>query len=210
MEYKRDNYLNKTELKSRGWTESSIDKFLGVEDTTRNNPFYRSAAPIKLYLKERVEQLEDTEQFKIWFEKSGIRKQAAKNAADVKRKSLLEEAKTWKVKLKSIPLKKLYELAVDSHNDWSCFTDNFDNVTSVSELLKENPETLNRLAVNYLRHECSSYEHRLDNNRGKVGVDEAYYIIKTKVLQQIAKQYPQLKEEANKQLSNLNNHNEVS
>ena len=58
--------LNKSDLKSRGWTETAIAKFLGEPDSTRQNRRYRSAAPVKLYRKARVELAEASPEFQAW------------------------------------------------------------------------------------------------------------------------------------------------
>jgi hypothetical protein len=51
-------YLTMTELRERGWTDAMIGEYLGEPDTTRPNPRYWNAAPMKLYLPERVEAAE--------------------------------------------------------------------------------------------------------------------------------------------------------
>ena len=42
-------YISLSSLKSRGWTESIIKRYALQHDKEAVNPYYRSAAPIKLY-----------------------------------------------------------------------------------------------------------------------------------------------------------------
>src|SRR5690606_27438593 len=57
-------------LKARNWTEAAIKRFLGEPDDTKPNPHYKSGPPMRLWLKERAEAVEQTEEFKAWMLKS--------------------------------------------------------------------------------------------------------------------------------------------
>lgn len=54
------------------------------------------------------------------------------------------------------------------------------------------PEFLERIRVNYLRHNSCRYEHHLEMIAGRVGTKDAYLEIKEKVLDAIAEVYPWL------------------
>ena len=56
-----------------------------------------------------------------------------------------------------------------------------------------------REKVNYLRHECTEYDYTLGNLYGKTGKNIAYPIIKNRILTEIGKCYPYLKNEALRQ-----------
>ena len=49
---------NLKELKARGWTPARIRQILGEPDLLGTNPIYKTAAPTRLYLKERVQAAE--------------------------------------------------------------------------------------------------------------------------------------------------------
>jgi hypothetical protein len=56
-------------LKERGWTNAAVRRWLGQEDATLPNPYYRSAgAPMRLFVLRRVEAVEATPEFRAWFE----------------------------------------------------------------------------------------------------------------------------------------------
>ena len=52
------------QLLERGWTQTMIQKLLGLPDATKPNPCYSSAPPMKFYIKERVESIEASAAFK--------------------------------------------------------------------------------------------------------------------------------------------------
>jgi hypothetical protein len=53
-----ETHLTVAGLRERGWTVAMIREYLGEPDTTRPNPRYWRAAPMKLYLAERAELAE--------------------------------------------------------------------------------------------------------------------------------------------------------
>lgn len=48
---KREELYSVSELVARGWSKTSIDKFLPKPDDYRDNPYYKCASPMKFYLK---------------------------------------------------------------------------------------------------------------------------------------------------------------
>lgn len=58
---------------------------------------------------------------------------------------------------------------------------------------------LDRITVNYLRHELSHYEVELTRIFGKVGKEEAYVHLNSKVYAAIAALYPKLASECERQ-----------
>ena len=65
------------------------------------------------------------------------------------------------------------------------------------------PLFLERIAVNYLRHELSPYEAQLGAIYGRVGVREGYIALKAKVLAAIAVSYPEFAAECERQAASL-------
>ena len=62
--YKRAELLSTPELRERGWTPAVVRDLLGEPDDTRPNPHSKAAAPMRLWLKERVEATEGTAEFR--------------------------------------------------------------------------------------------------------------------------------------------------
>jgi hypothetical protein len=158
----------KTELISRGWTSRSIELFLGEPDELRRNPKYKSAAPMRLYATARVEKIENSAKYKKHLEASKCRKIAAQKAVKTKREQLTEWAKNWRPTV-HVEAKKLLDEAIESYNYGIIFRANSERASRSSS-----PLFLQRITMNYLRHECSDYEAALAEIKGRVGTSDAY------------------------------------
>ena len=61
----KDDCIAYSKIKSdRGWTDKLIEQFLGEPDHLKTNPMYKKAAPMRLYLLDRVTACEGSEAFK--------------------------------------------------------------------------------------------------------------------------------------------------
>lgn len=82
-ESERARLVTTSTLKERqGWTDAAIKKFLGEPDELRENPRYRSAAPMKLFRIGRIEDVERTPEWAEWDERSTRRSRAASAAIE--------------------------------------------------------------------------------------------------------------------------------
>ena len=196
-------YLTKTMVKERGWSDTMIDKFLPKPDQIKDNPKYKCAAPMKLYGKKRVERIEAKPTFLDAKEKSAVRRIGAKKAVVTKRRVTVEEAERVPILPPAIiPKDELTRKAIQHHNNRQAgFAVRRRDYDWRSASLGDNPGLLNRLCVNYLRHQCTTYDHVLAEFVGRVGTDEAYPVIKSRVLQVIADAYHWLAEECIDQMS---------
>lgn len=191
-------YISTGKLKERKWTEGAIKKFLKEPDKMAQNPFYSKAPEMRLYLLERVEEAEKQQDFQDWLNKSkpGREKISQKSleTAEKRRKELFDYIDKLNIFVQKMPEETLYKSAVKHYNKlW--FERGKDNSTDINA----SKDFLNRIAVNMLRHKFSHYENELDNIFGKVGVDDAYILLKNKVLNKIAEIYPFLATECEKQ-----------
>lgn len=57
-------YFCKSTLIERGWTEQMISNILNCEDGYCDNPYYKCAEPMYLYIIERVQKAEKSKEFK--------------------------------------------------------------------------------------------------------------------------------------------------
>ena len=197
MNYDRTNYYNKKELKERGWTDVILKKFNIEWDLERPNPHYRSAPTTKLYLIEKINPIEETEQFKIEIEKSNKRKKSSIKAIETKKQNLIKLIDELPEPI--IPIikeKQLYKEALEQYNDFYAYVRNRPDKC----IKNPNISTKKRLAVNYIRHQLTHYDEDLDHIFGKVGKDDAYILLKNNTLNAIKKYYPYLEDEVNNQL----------
>lgn len=118
---KNIKYLTKTAVIERGWTNSAIVKFLGEPDKTSPNPYSRQKLSVKLFDLNRVEEVEQSQLFIEWQEKSKNRRQSAKAVVE-RKKEVIESEKSriqdcWN---KLTPLSS-YQTANWTDFNWSHF-----------------------------------------------------------------------------------------
>jgi hypothetical protein len=189
------DYITKSTLQERGWTETLIRKFLGGADTTKPNPHYRKAAPTQLYTLVRVEAAEKTAEWQESKRATEQRQESAKKAVETKRERLLDAIMLSKIHIPILPETTLTHQACDNYNALQLSRANI-----VADARPgDNAEFLERITVNYLRHCLTSYEEELAEIYGKVGVREAYRLISNKVYCAIAEAYPHLALECQRQ-----------
>lgn len=172
------------------WTPANVARFLGDPDATAQNPRYKSGAPMRLYKVRRAITAEATPEFAEARVKTLRRSKSARAAAEAKRHETLEWARSVKIEINFDGTAEQARRAGYSHRlemdsaRWRQVTrDSYENVPK---------PTLNRWAVNWLRHHRTPYESRLDQTYGNIGVREAYDVIRTRVQEAIFGRWPDL------------------
>ena len=184
--------VTQSRITQRGWSKTMVANLLGEPDKLAPNPMYKSAAPMRLYDLARVKKIELSSSFKKAKARADKRRAAIEPSIDKRRKELLEKVRAEKVVLQPMSKPKLRRLAINSYNEhnesgWS--------VASVGD----DPTFLNRIMVNYLRHECTNYDHDLWTASGEIGVREAQTLVRAKTYKAIAHAYPYLADECEQQ-----------
>lgn len=196
-----------TTLKSRGWTLSLVRRFLDPPDATAPNPHYRSVgAPMKLYDAERVQALEATQAVSEALAQSRQRSLRAQARAARQREAVLAAVRDWPITVPRMTRDTLLAQAVAHYNDLWVSRGRDDKWATIHD----NPEFLDRIAVNYLRHVCTNYEDRLVDLYGTIGATEARPLLKQRILSAIAATYPKLAKECRQQKDRLNAQEESS
>ena len=190
-------YMTQTDLLERGWTKKLISTFL-TSPVLKQNPYYRSGSPMKLYAKDDVEQAEHLPEFSDAFQKAQKRRQSATQAVQTKaqktERAMMIAAEHIRVTV--IPMDQLRETALSSKQNWYDERGDYESLTEYAP-----DETVNRWMVNYIRHHLTIYDAVLCVNKGRVGKRDVYPRFKSIVLQKIASAYPELKDECARQES---------
>lgn len=189
--------LSVSKIKERGWTDAMIRNLLGDPDETKLNPFYRGAAPMKLYYEERVIAVEQTQEFDSAKDKQAVRKASACKAVQTKKDKAIAYANSIEVTIPVMPWKKVLKCAINSYNDFHFEMQIYRGHEFTPASIDSDPEFLARICTNFLRHECTDYEYQVHQMFGKVGVQQVHDIIQKKINDKILETYPQIKEMSN-------------
>ena len=182
-------FITKTDLISvRKWTERLIKKYMPVPDEIRNNPHYGQASKMKLYKISRVESIEKNEQFLIDFQKTILRRKSSLKMVETKKDNLLIEIFELPISVEFIPRNELVPLVIDDYNDRNYYKD----YLTLRDL---DQSTLERLTVNYIRHQLTSYDQCLGLIFSKVGKKEGYRLLIVRIYNCISESYPELTRE---------------
>lgn len=167
---KRSLYITYSRAKNEYGLTDKMFKLLGPPDKKAPNPHYKKAAPMRLYLIERLEgwirkNLE-------WVEKARARREklsaAQKLVHEKKRQKMIALANSWEPKIANSLPKKVIREARQYYTYWY---HDFDELTQ------------NGL-ISYIRHQYTDYEKylaRLPKYKGQTGKDYLYLILREKV-----------------------------
>lgn len=177
-----NDMITKSDVLNReGWTTRLVSKLLGEPDMRKSMPYYTH--PLCLYSIVRVKEAELTDTFKDAQVKLVKRRAAAAKAIETKRKKLMAEIESLEISVVKMSLNAARKKAIKSYNDWNYLG---------GASMNSDQEFLDRITVNYLRHECTEYDEALFDTYGNVGKNEAIKRIRQRVFDVIAKAYPEL------------------
>ena len=120
------------------------------------------------------------------------RKFAAAKAVATKTKNLLSAIDAMEVFVIQLDTLKVRKQAINSYNDFNSYSNNPASV-------KSNTAFLDRICVNYIRHELTSYDDSLAEAAGKTGIAVAVSKIRAKIFTEIAVTYPVFSSECERQ-----------
>jgi hypothetical protein len=196
-------FITKAGLKERGWTDAAISRFVPEYDEISPNPQFNKTASIKLYCLTRIKEVERSNEFKEFKEftlASDKRNDAVPKAAEVQKQNLLAEIKGWEIVVTSEPLDKVRCDAINAYNGHQglIYEYEFSEIRFATEDSDQN--FLDRITVNYLRHQLSDYGRCPIQLLGPTGKDEADKALRDKILLAIAERFPQLATECRRQV----------
>ena len=182
-------FITKTDLISkRKWTDALLKKYMSEPDLIKNNPHYGRASEMKLYKISRVESIEKNEHFLIDFQKTILRRKSSLKMVETKKDNLLIEISELPISVEFIPRNELVPLVIDDYNDRNYYKD----YLTLRDL---DQSTLERLTVNYIRHQLTSYDQCLGLIFSKVGKKEGYRLLIERIYNCISESYPELTRE---------------
>ena len=193
--------ITKSRLKSeRGWTDKLLKTFLPAPDLTKPNLHYKSGPPMLLFAIEKIDAIEQTEEFKKAVAETAKRKEGAKKAVETKLGQLRNWLNAVQVDISDFDRDKLIERACKHYNEMQKDRmDEWQDVYGKEATADSDPKFLERICVNYLRHRLTRYEQLLDEMSGKVGFAEGYKEIRRKIFAKISERHEWLADECKRQ-----------
>lgn len=117
---------------------------------------------------------------------------------EAKRQKLLFQVSKWTINIEQVPYDRLIEHVVKRYNQ------RHKKQCNLSKNMV-NPDTHNdfveRIAVNYIRHNFFEYDERLKRLGDKTGYEDAFILLNERIYDEISKKYPQLNRECHRQLT---------
>ena len=195
-------YWTTQELEARGWTKSLIKRFLPEPHSTKNLGRY---CVQYLYGQNTVGEIEATDEFKELQTKALNRRVAGIKSAQKRKVEYLDYLKNrMPVRVVVKPLDEVKQDACNSYNVnamyRSQFQSDYDDYSWRPASLKSDDVFLERITVNYIRHNLTRYDGLLRRLKGKQAKEEAHEIIQRRVFEAIAEHYPDLREECDRQM----------
>ncbi len=184
-------HITKSALLERaGWTATLVSRLLGEPDQ-RKKVFGRTN-PLALYALARIEQAEATADFAQAQAGIAKRKIAAAKAVATKTANLMAAIDAMPITVERLGLTNIKRQAIDSYNRRS----RGDSLATNSD----DPAFLDRITLNFIRHELTEYDLALLEVARKTGVALAVTRIRRRVYSAIAQAYPSLSDECERQV----------
>ena len=180
-----------------GWTDSLISKHLGEYDQEAPNPHYRSAAPMRLYLLDRVQSITaDSSKLRQALQATLDRRE--QNEQDrhrndlLRREKLLRQVAGLKPQMRALPTRNTKALMRMATRDREEFLRDNGLHHYLSDVAPSEEG-----AVNMLRHDYTNYELLLGELPHTRNVETnmlLYHDVKRRTLEMIAEELPELKD----------------
>ena len=179
-----------TQIKQMGFTDSIIKTLNIIPTEIKPNPHNKKNF-MKLYSEDYIDTILKSSEFVNLVGKNINRRLGALKSTNTKVEKLMRDIDNLNIRIKKVENVEL--LALRQYNEYNITQLRLANV-------KDDVRFLDRLCVNYIRHELTNYDNSLDFTVGKVGKYKAFNRINEKIYTKIKEVYPQYHEECDRQL----------
>jgi len=192
-------HLAVSDLRRRGWTHALVSRFLAEPDAGGVNPYHPSSHQMKLYVVERVLEMEASDAFAAAMAAAEARRKKSLLVVESRRAKSFECARTIAISLPQRTLIEVLLAAMSHYNDMASEYRHGERLATT----QSPPEFIARIAVNYLRHSLGYLEEEMTELYGQPGRAMAFLVFHRRVLTAITFEYPELEDECLRQLADL-------
>ncbi|MEU2285077.1 hypothetical protein ABZ614_24575 [Streptomyces sp. NPDC013178] len=181
-----------------------VRQLLGEPDLLRANPLFPTAPQTRLYLVERVEAAEWSDEFRAVAAAAARRSAAARAAALRRRREVLARIAAEPLEVPRLAADRLAAAAVEHRNrrDGERVGERWSQVPGPPATVESaDSDALVRWKVTYLRHRLTRYDELLDGLHAGTGRAAAEELLRRRVYAAIAEAYPELAQECERRLS---------
>lgn len=182
-----------------GFTDKLIKELLPAPILAQN-PWYRTAAPMKLWYDDEVaaisRQPDVAPKLEAVLARRGQRQASARKAVETRKAETARvvDKAISSIRVERLPLKQVRRSALWAKAEWYEATEQWDKDVDLAD-----EDTKRRWMVNYIRHNLTDYDDSLYQMSGRPGCHEEYKRYKFAVLEEIAETYPALQSECVRQ-----------
>lgn len=202
----RYTHLSAAGLRARGWTPGMVRQLLGEPDMLVGHPIFESAPRTRLYLLERIEAAEQSEEFKAIAAAAARRSGAARAAAARRRREVLARIAAEPMDVPRLTPDRLAALAVEHRNrreeerTFGRWQRGRGRVKEAAGIEGAEPAALDRWKVDYLCHRLTRHHQILGELYGSTGRAAAEELLRRRVYAAISEAYPSLAQECEHRL----------
>lgn len=172
-----------------GWTYGLVKKLLPVPDIIKKVKY--TSRVMHLHYLRKVMEAEETDEWKNAQAPMKRRREAAKKSVKTKTDKLLKAIEAVKITIKKLDEHVVLKEAIASYNSYNEYA---------TATVNADKEFLDRITVNYIRHNLTTYDNAINYLFGKVGKAQAYNLLSERVYKLISTEYPMYTEECTRQL----------
>ena len=129
----------------------------------------------------------------------GFAEQDIIRVVEIEKKNLISLIENIDILIPKISKEKLLEKAIGSYNNMQAEREIMNRSFSDQVNKNSDKEFLDRICVNFLRHQLTDYEEILSDISGKVGFSDGYFEIRKKIFFEISNRFPWLRQECERQ-----------
>jgi hypothetical protein len=179
-------------LKLRGWTPATIERFLGEPDKSEVRHLPNTSFTISLFSAERVEQAESTSEWQEQSRGEAARKRRAERTAS--RANAMDRVRNFDVKVRNSELSRdfLVSAALAHYNDWKAQQRaKWGKSPHIPNTLANTPpEDVERITLNYIRHNLTNYDAAIKKLAVADGSPEEYTVLRGRFFDALRRHFP--------------------